>query len=112
MTIQEYKDELDRYIRFTTEDGASPGFIAGCKRTADFAVHLAKSTLITVDVSAFKLDELEDGKCYMVSFNPYDVTLKAMNDWIRAYNDAVAYRGIEFLPKFDSTKIKEVDKED
>lgn len=48
----------------------------------------------------------------MVSFNPYDVTLKAMSDWIRAYNDAVAYRGIEFLLKFDSTKIEEVDKGD
>lgn len=48
MTIQEYKDELDRYIRFIAGDGASPGSIAGCKRMADFAVHLAKTSLISL----------------------------------------------------------------
>lgn len=112
MTIQEYKDELDRYTGLIAEDGASPGFIAGCRRMAHYAVSLAEYNLGNVDISEFKLDKLEDGKCYMVSFNPYDVTLKMMSDWIKFYNDAVAYRGIEFLPKFDSTKIEEVDKED
>lgn len=111
MTIQEYKDELDRYIRFTTEDGVSPGFIAGCKRTADFAVHLAKVSLITVDVSAFEFDELEDGKCYTVSIDTDEISPTTANKFLNMMQESVVDRGVTLIPALKQMQIEETNAE-
>lgn len=111
MTIQEYKDALGHWKMVLNERGMSADALVGAQLMADYAVEVARTNLFRLES---KLDtvELKDGKCYMVSFDPHDMTYKMMNDWLEFYNEAVAHRGIEFLLKLNSTQIKEVDKED
>lgn len=110
MTIQEYKDALERWGMALNERGMSADTLVGAQLMADYAVEVARTNLLRPES---KLDtvELEDGKCYMVSFDTHDVTYKNMLEWLEFYNEAVAHRGIEFLPKFNSTRIEKADAE-
>ncbi len=111
MTIQEHKNELDSYTRFIAENGASPGFIAGCKRMADYAAHLAKASLITVDVSAFKFDELEGGKCYTVSIDTNEISPTTARKFLNTMQESVVDRGITLIPALKQMQIEETNAE-
>lgn len=107
MTIQEYKDALEHWGMVLNERGMSADALIGAQLMADYAVEVAKINLLKLEAN-LDVTKLEDGKCYMVSFDPRDVTPMVADEWVRIYNDAVADRGIEFLLKFNSTQIKEV----
>ncbi len=110
MTIQEYKDALERWGMALNERGMSADTLVGAQLMADYAVEVARTNLLKLEAN-LDVTKLEDGKCYMVSFDPRDVTYKNMFEWLEFYNEAVAHRGIEFLPKFNSTGVEETNVE-
>ena len=108
MTIQEYKDALENWGMGLNERGMSADALVGAQLMADYAVEVARTNLLRLEAN-LDVSKLEDGKCYMVSFDPRYVTPMITDEWTRIYNEAVVDRGIKFLLKFNSTQIKEVD---
>lgn len=109
MTIQEYKDALEQMITILSNCGANADVLYGAQKMMDWAVQIAKDNLLECKLD---ITELEAGKRYTISFDPYDVPLKKAVEWTAIYQNAVKDKDIKFLLKLDSTKIEEVDKED
>lgn len=110
MTIQEYKDALEHWGMALNERGMSADALVGAQLMADYAVEVARTNLLKLEAN-LDVTKLEDGKCYMVSFDPRYVTPMIADEWAKIYNDAVADRDIKFLLKLNSTRIEEIDKE-
>lgn len=106
MTIQEYEDALGQMIAILSNRGANADTLYGAQKMMDWAIQNAKDNLLECKLNAI---ELEAGKRYVVSFNPYDVPLKKAVEWIAIYQNAVKDKDIKLILKFDSTQIKEVD---
>lgn len=63
MTIQEYKDTLKNWLITFADCGATADAIYGAQTMLNYAIAIAQNNL-----SNLNIDELENGKCYMVSF--------------------------------------------
>lgn len=109
MTIQEYKDALGQMIAILSEYDANDDALYGAQKMMDWAIQNAKDNLLECKLD---ITELEAGKRYAVSFDPYDVPLKKAVEWIAIYQNTVKDKDIKLILKFDSTQIEEVDEED
>lgn len=104
MTIQEYKNTLQCWLTTFADCGVTTDAIYGAQLMFNYAIEMAQNNL-----SNFEVNELENGKCYMVTF-PSTISPEKMREWVMFYNKAVSYRGITVLPKLSSTKIEAVNR--
>lgn len=104
MTIQEYKDALRCWLTTFADSGVTVDAIYGAQLMFNYAIEMTQNNLFN-----FEINELENGKCYMVTF-PSTISPEKMCEWVGFYNKAVSYRGITILPKISSTKIEAVNR--
>ena len=104
MTIQKYKNTLQCWLTTFADCGVTTDAIYGAQLMFNYAIEMAQNNL-----SNFEVNELENGKCYMVTF-PSTISPEKMREWVRFYNKAVSYIGTTVLPKLSSMKIEAVNR--
>ncbi len=95
---------IDNVVNELTNYGVTVDAIYGAQLMLNYAIEMTQNNL-----SNFEINELENGKCYMVTF-PSTISREKMREWMRFYNKAISYRGITILPKLSSAKIEAVNR--